>query len=236
MEKIKLLLMFFAAILIQQVSYGQTAAEIINKHFEKIGGKDKLMAIKTIVREANSDIGQGLKAPIKSYIIPDKAFRSEYTLQGKTMVRAIKGDKGWGINPFSGNPNADPLPEAQIKQMQLAWDITGGLLYAAQHPESVEYFGIDDFEGTDVHVIKVALAEGEAIYSYIDTESFMVLKRMTKIKFGDKEEQQTSTFSDFTMTNYGIVMPFALDENVTVTNVSFNQPIDETIFDMPAKK
>lgn len=237
MNRLKQLFFTVALFVLAQTNvWSQTAGEIIAKHLEKIGGKDKITAIKTIVREADVDRGQGVKAPAKTYIIPNKAVRSEFTLQGKTSIRVVEGDNGWAITPFSGNPNADPLPEAQVKRTQIAWDITGGLLYAAQHPESAEYFGIDDFEGSDVHVIKVTLPNGFTIYHYIDTETFMDLKQMTKIKLGDKEERQTTTYSDFTMTGYGIIQPFAVDESISINKIIFNAPVDEAIFKMPPKK
>lgn len=214
----------------------QTADEIINHHLQAIGGKEKLSAIKTLIIEGEYDMGEGLKAPFKQYIVTDKFVRSEFSLQGQTMIRVAKNDNtGWAISPFGGNKNAEPMPEMEIKKMQLAYDFTKGLLNYTQNGNTIEYFGIDDFEGVDIHKIKVTLKTGQIVYHYIDAETYFDLQNLVKIKLGDKEEKNENSFSNFNTIDYGVVIPFTQNERSLITKVTVNAPIDEHLFDMPLK-
>lgn len=232
----KFSLYLLTLILSTNMLVAQTADEIINKTLENMGGTTKLNAIKTITQEGKVDMGQGREAPIKRYIVPNQALRNEFSLQGQTMVTTIEGNAGWAIRPFGGNKNAEPLPEEDVKTTQFEWDITGGLLNYAQNGSTAEYLGTDDFEGTDVYVVRLTLKTGQIIYHYIDTETYQTLKKVTKVKLGDKEQRNEETYSNFEKTDYGIVVPQSIGEQVTITKTLINQPIDDNLFKMPAKK
>lgn len=212
-----------------------TADEIIQKHLTAIGGSDKIGKITSIVMEGKYNMGQGLEAPIKTYIIPEKAVRQEFSLQGQTMIQVVEGNGGWVISPFDGNKNAEHMPEEDVKRQQTGWDITGGLYNYAQRKCVAEYFGMDDFEGADVHKIRITLPTGQMIYHYIDAENFMDINRMLKIKLGDKEIKYHTSYSNFVASDYGVIMPMNLDGQTTITKVAFNVPIDPSLFVMPPK-
>ena len=233
---IKKHLILSISILYSSMTFAQNANDIIAKALDSMGGTTKLNAIKTIVQEGKVDMGQGKEAPIKSYIIPNKAARSEFSLQGQTMITTVEGNTGWAIRPFGGNKNAEPLTQDDIKSNQLGWDITGGMLNYATNGTTAEYLGTDDFEGTDVFVVRLTLKTGEIIYHYIDTETYHTVKKVTKIKMGDKEQRDETTYSNFEKNNYGIVLPHSIGEQVTITKVLVNENIDPNLFKMPTKK
>src|SRR5437867_3710060 len=84
------------------LSFAQNVDEIINKHVEALGGKDKLNALKTLKMTASVEVGPNMKAPITMYFVNNKSTRTDIEIQGMKMVQALDGDSGWYIQPWSG--------------------------------------------------------------------------------------------------------------------------------------
>jgi hypothetical protein len=125
-------------------------------------------------------------------------------------------------------------------------DIQGLLHNYQAKGHLVEYLGKEDFEGTEVHKLKIIKKNEDIVYKYIDSESFLELKNSTTIKTNDGE-----TKNDLISSNYkeveGIQLPFSLisrntiagqtfDQVLTLDSVIINPVLDETRFKMPVKK
>ena len=217
-------------------TFAQTADEILEKHFAAIGGKEKLSQIHSMKTQAKMNWGNGMEIPTTSYVLQDKGFRNEMTVQGKTSISAIDANgKGWFVSAFGTNKEAQPLPPDAVKQMQSALDITGELYNYKEKGHTVEYVGKDDFEGSEVYKLKVTRKDGIVSYHYIDSETYYDLKVVQKMKTADKEMKNTVEFADFRTTNIGLVMPHNAGGQET-TSIEFNVPIDEAIFRMPGAK
>jgi hypothetical protein len=216
--------------------FAQTADEILDKHFAAIGGKEKLAQIHSMKTQSKMNWGNGMEIPATSYILQDKGFRSEMTVQGKTSISAVDANgKGWFISAFGTNKEAQPLPPDAVKQMQSAFDITGELYNYKEKGHTVEYVGKDDFEGSEVFKLKVTRKDGIVTYHYIDSETYYDLKVIQKMKTADKETRNETEFADFRQTNIGLIMPHSMGGQET-TSIEFNVPIDESIFRMPGAK
>ena len=75
MKSIKLFLFALAAITSSSL-YAQTVDEIISKHVEAIGGKEKLSQVKSLYTENSVDV-MGNSAPQKEYLVEGKGYKSE---------------------------------------------------------------------------------------------------------------------------------------------------------------
>src|SRR5689334_13011792 len=80
--------------------HAQTADEIINKHIDAIGGKDKLSQVKTVYSESTVQV-MGNEAPSTLTVINGKGFRLESDINGQKMVQVYTDKSGWAINPFA---------------------------------------------------------------------------------------------------------------------------------------
>src|SRR5580692_10967780 len=103
------------------VAFGQTADEIINKHYEATGGRDKWAKVYSIEYTGNYVMGPGMLAPVREVIIskPFKGMYSNFTWQGMTSKSAMRGDSGWSYNPFGGKRETDPLSPNDIRSKDL---------------------------------------------------------------------------------------------------------------------
>ena len=228
--------------------FAQTADDIINKHFDATGGREKWSRVSAIKFSGNLVLGPGMLAPVTQMLVlkPFKGALTEFSWQGMTSKRAMRADSGWSYNPFSGKRDADPLSPNDIRSEKLASDPQGLLLNYKERGYTVEYLGTDDMDGTDVFKIRLTTKEGDMVYYYIDAQTYYILKEIRRVKLKDKEEKQYITFSDFKKTDFGIVVPFSLqqvDENgseqggpINFTKVEVNGVLDPASFDKPKSK
>ena len=75
----------------------QTADEIIAKYIQKIGGIERLQAIKTMRSTGKFVGGGGFEAVVVIENKRPNLVREEFSLQGLTAVNAYDGRNGWAI-------------------------------------------------------------------------------------------------------------------------------------------
>ena len=108
---------------------------------------------------------------------------------------------------------------------------------------TVEYIGKEDLEGTEVHKIKIVKSPTKTEYALIDPENWYQIKNITVATVDGKEITAETMYSNFKKDGE-LVFPYTIEQNnpmmgtsvTTVTALKLNEPVDEKIFDMPAKK
>src|SRR5204863_2894701 len=81
--------------------HAQTVDDVINKHIEALGGKDKISAIKSVYTEYDVDI-MGNTASGVTYLVNGKGFRNEVDFAGQKIIECVTEKGGWGVNPMAG--------------------------------------------------------------------------------------------------------------------------------------
>jgi outer membrane lipoprotein-sorting protein len=238
----KTFLWLLVAGLTTAAAWAQTADEIIDKHLQAVGGKDKLKAVQTERITGKMVMGQGMEAPFTMEMERPNKMRMEFTVQGMTGVQAFDGKTGWSVMPFMGKTEPEPMPADEVKRMEEQADIDGLLLDYKDKGRQVEYVGKEDLEGTPVHKLKVTQKNGDVVYVYIDADQFLQLKQTGKTKIRGQEVESETTFGDFKTVD-GLLFPFSIEQKaagmpagmvMTVSKIEVNPSLDDSRFTMPA--
>jgi hypothetical protein len=100
MKKIHYALLAISSLCFLQ-GVAQTADEIISKHIENTGGKEKLSSVTSFTLDLNMNI-MGTDAPSTAVVLVGKGLRSEVNFNGQKIVTVITDKSGWTINPLAG--------------------------------------------------------------------------------------------------------------------------------------
>ncbi|WP_353721863.1 outer membrane lipoprotein-sorting protein [Dyadobacter sp. 676] len=189
---------------------------------------------------AEMDI-MNMKVPITTTIVQNKGFRSESTVQGMTVVQAVNGDKGWSINPATGNTKPTALPEDAVKSMANETDLTGLYNYK-EKGYKLTLDGEEDLAGAKVYKVTMILPNGVRRINYISKDTFYILKIVAQTKMNGQDVMSENIQSDFRAVD-GIYYPFMSEVTTSampgtkmglrITSLEVNPKIDPKIFEMP---
>jgi hypothetical protein len=235
----KTFLLSLTTLLLFSFVNGQSADDIIAKHIDAIGGKDKLSQITSIYIENKTEV-MGNESDSKTTILNGKGYKNEMNFNGQQIVQVITDKGGWSINPFSGGTAAESIPADQYKSSEDQVYLPDPLFNYALHGAKVELEGQEKVDSINAYKIKYTNKDSAETTFYIDPTNWYIIRALTK---GDVQGQETTftiSFSDMRKTDFGILIPyntkidmgqFALQ--VTATKVEINKDIDLAIFTMP---
>jgi outer membrane lipoprotein-sorting protein len=220
----------------------QTVDEIIAKNVEARGGEAKLRAVKAVRLTGKVEVGPGMVAPTTMVIKRPGMVRMEFTVQGMTAIQAYDGKTGWGVMPFQGKKDPEPMAADDVKQLEDQADLDGPLMDYKAKGNTVEYLGKDKVEGSDAYKLKVTKKNGIIETSYIDADSGLEVKTVTKTKIRGNDTEVETTYSDFRSVE-GLTLAFSIDQGIvgspqkqklTIEKVEINPATSDEQFHMPA--
>jgi len=170
-----------------------TADEIIANYVAKIGGMDKLQAVKTLKKTGKFTGGGGFEAKVVEENKRPAMVRQELVLQGMTGVTAYDGKQGWKIEPWQGKKDVESLGEDEMKRILEDSDFDGPLVNYKEKGNKVELVGKEPVEGTDAWKLRVTLANGDVHNYFMDTDYFVPIKvEQKRVVRGAERETETS--------------------------------------------
>ena len=227
-------LMIGATAFLATTAQSQTVDEIISKHVEAIGGKEKLSQVKSLYTENSVDV-MGNAAPQKEYLLVGKGYKSELDFNGTSIVQCVNDKGGWMVNPMAGGTEAQAIPDAAYKSGKPQIFLGGALIdYAAKGYKA-------ELMGKDGGSFKIKISgDGNETFYFIDPASYYLTKSIVKGEVMGQAVEITTTYSDHKKTDFGIVLPYAKNIDMGMFQMSqktekveVNKAIDPKIFDMP---
>ena len=216
----------------------QDVDEILDNYFENIG-QNKLLKVKSVLLT-----GKVMMTGMESTLVtiskrPDK-MRIELEIQDAKIVQAYDGVNAWMINPMTGSEETIDLTGPDADGMIESSDMDGQLWNYKEKGHQLELDGTEDFEGSDVYVLKLTKKNGSIDHYYLDSENYVVLMVKSIVMMNGSEIETETIFSNFQDVK-GVIMPFTYEykfagqtgRTIIMEEVKFDQIVDDAIFSKP---
>lgn len=239
MKNIVLLVVFVLGIVFIQFVQAQSVDEVINKYVEARGGKEKLNSIQSLYMEGIRPM-MGTDIPIKITVVQGKLFRTDFEFGGTSGYSIVTPTKGWSYVPMRSQ-NAEPIPDAALKNMQGQLDIAGPLVDYAAKGNKVELEGKETIDGREAYKIKLTTSAGRDIIYYIDTKTNLLIQsKQMAPAMGNSNAQPReliTNYSDYKSFD-GVLFPQTISNpgtgpqagSTTFDKIELNKKIDESLY------
>jgi len=232
----KSILSLLAAVAVSFSALAQTADEVIDKHFDAIGGKDNWRKVTSMKMEATVST-QGMDIPITVYQVHNKAMKQEINVMNMVGYVIMTTEGGWNFLPFMGQTAPEPMTTDDLEVGKEQLDIQGELLDYTAKGHSVELLGKEDVDGTDCHKLKLTRKSGRSTTYLIDVKTFYVVRTVSKVKANGQEVDQTMNLSNYQKQSFGIVVPLSMENSslpapLVVSKVEVNPTIEASVFEV----
>ncbi len=212
----------------------QTADEVIDKHIEAMGGKDKLATLKSVRMETNLSV-QGMDIPVVITRVHNVGQRVDISAMGMDGYIINTTTNGWSYMPFMGQSAAEAMPEDQVKESIDGLDIQGSLLNYKDKGHTVTLVGKEDVDGTECFKVKLVTKAGKERTYFVDPKNYYILRAISKATVNGQEMEVTQNFGDYKKTEDGYVFANTIggafgQGDMTVTKIEVNKTIDEKVF------
>lgn len=230
----KKFLLSILATMIIGFSFAQdlTAEQIVNKYIDAIGGKAAWSKVNSLVMTGTIKV-QGAELAVTSTTVDKKGMRQEFSVNGMTGYQIITPDSGWNFSPFQGQKIPEPITADDLKQGQDQLDIQGNLIDYAAKGHTIELLGKDDVDGVEAYKLKETLKSGKEETIYIDPQSFLIIRDVTKQKANGQETEVKTDLSNYQKLPEGILVPMSIKlafGELVITDVKVNTNVDPNIF------
>ncbi len=202
--------------------------KIIEKVIETMGGKDKLLTVKTIKKMGNGE-QQGVKYPVNYYAVHNISERSDFSFNGLTGYQIITKDSGFNFSPFGGMATPERMTDADVKLATDEFDLESPLVNYQAKGHTIDLMENEDIDGVDAIQLRANLKNGKTIFYFIDPDTYYIIRTTAKGVSNGQEFSNTSNYYNFKKTKEGILFPFTVD-NVTFDNIELNIPLDDKLF------
>ena len=217
---------------------------LIAKNIDARGGKQKIQAVKTM-HMTMKVTGSPMEIKITQDAKRPNSFRQDVSVQDQMMSTAYDGKQGWKVNPFAGyggKKDAQDMTPDELRMAEEEADMDGELVDYKAKGHQVESMGKEPVEGSDAYKLKVTLKNGDIKYVFLDTETFLEVKRTSKHKINDTEVEAFTFFGDYKEVG-GLMIPYSIEagaagmpqrQKLAVEKIEFNVPVEDSRFVKPA--
>ncbi|SHL72423.1 histidine kinase [Chryseobacterium polytrichastri] len=216
----KLLLVF--VLIYSQLSFAQTAKEIIDKNIELSGGLTNWKLLNSVLLQGKVVLGIKDEYPIKIYQQRPNLTKTVLTINNKdTAIEGYDGSKGYAMNYATNKVQeyTSYVPESFDNDF-IDWENKGF---------EAKYLGKEKVGDIYCHKVELTKNVNKNFY-YFDTKTYMLLKEIKK--------EETLTYSDYKKVG-SLLMPFRIESSsakkdgdyvMLINKIDINKVFPDNIF------
>ncbi|MBT2619302.1 MULTISPECIES: outer membrane lipoprotein-sorting protein [Chryseobacterium] len=204
----KLLLVF--VLIYSQLSFAQTAKEIIDKNIELSGGLTNWKLLNSVLLQGKVILGIKDEYPIKIYQQRPNLTKTVLTINNKeTAIEGYDGNKGYAMNYATNKVQEYPnyVPESFDNDF-IDWENKGF---------DAKYLGKEKVGDIYCHKVELTKNVNKNLY-YFDTNTYMLLKEIKK--------EETLNYSEYKKVG-NLVMPFRIESSSSKKDGDFVMQINK---------
>ncbi|MCT2409626.1 outer membrane lipoprotein-sorting protein [Chryseobacterium antibioticum] len=192
----KLLLVF--VLIFSQLSFAQTAKEIIDKNIELSGGLTNWKLLNSVLLQGKVILGIKDEYPIKIYQQRPNLTKTVISINGKeTAIEGFDGTKGYAMN-YATN-------KLQEYKEYVSESFDNDFIDWENKGFDAKYLGKEKVGEIYCHKVELTKNVNKNIY-YFDVKTYMLLKEVKK--------DETLVYSDYKKAG-NLVMPFRIESSST---------------------
>jgi hypothetical protein len=231
MKNLIIFTLFVSMLVLAQFAQGQTVDEVINKHIDALGGKDKLSKIQNTVMEGSLNY-QGAEIALTLTQVHNKLNRQDINVNGMHGFDMLTDKEGWAYMPFMGQQKPEAKPAEEVKLNQADLDIAGPLVDYVAKGHKAELIGKETIDGKLCYHIKMTLASGKIVNFFIDAASNLITRVTDKRNMNGQEIDMQTDLADYKDVE-GVKMAYSITQQygtTYITSIKVNQTIPESAF------
>ena len=220
----------------------QVVNSLIAQNLEARGGAAAWDKVSSMRMAGQMDLGQDMIVPYTLVQKRPGKMCFEFDFDNATSTQCTDGEKGWKIAPFLGRSAAEPMTEAEYRNVADSSDPYGLLYNYRERGLDIQYLGQEQIDGRDVHKLRVELPFGGVRWLYLDVETALDVKlEAPRVVAG--EDYLIETFYTDWQEVEGLLIPARQETRtvgdeethfLTVDSVTVNPQVDDDQFHMPA--
>jgi hypothetical protein len=232
MKNLMIFAFFIFCLVAAQVSYAQTADEIVEKFITAQGGKEKMLALKTVKMVGAMSV-QGADVVLTINRKHMVGARTDISVMGTENFQLTTPDKSWSFMPIQGQSSPEEATEEQHKSLVGSIDLQGVLFNYKEKGNAVEVKGKETVNGTECYKLIINTKGGKTLTYFIDTKTDRLVKTISKSMRNGEEVEMETTFSDYRQTKDGYWFAHSMTTiqgEVSYSSIETNVPIDDSLF------
>lgn len=224
--------------LIINMTNAQDLNEVLEGHFESIN-QEALSEVQSMYVTGKSG-RMGQEFDFQIWQQRPNMFRMEVDVQGQKMIQLYDGEKAYMVAPWTGTKEPQELGKTQTDQMEDQADMDGDLWNWKEKGSTLTYEGTEDFEGSEVYILKLIKDNGDITKFYLDADSYLPIKTSSKIQMQGSEVEVETYMSNYKEANNIVIAHYIetrmggeVMSTVTIEAMAFNVDMPKDIFVKP---
>jgi len=239
----KALLIIFTLLCVSTLS-SQTVEEVLDMHYEAVGGKERFDAIKSWHLVGNSKLGVNEPGDFQFIYVRPNQIKIRTIIDTFKIIQAVNVDKGWQVVPTTGITDPVPLTDKEVLQILGQKALVLGPFYDYKEKGAkLTYEGVVQKDGNNYKKIRIETKDnGPKSTVFLNDSTNLVHVIETETVNGGMALNIVNIISNYYEVD-GFMFPFSFVSSINgkqytqleLDNIIIDREYGDDVFDMPEK-